>query len=557
MVKQWQQLLQNKLPNGATPIRTTPTTAVPTLGKASVKEARGLKVERTSSVSPTRLHLNSVESSNSVTFSHRKTHIASPNPLSSSLSSSSLPEDSTLSQQFKSSHSSTSSSYGSSLIPSESDSSQEVSSGYHSRDPPSTSPTPPSSPTPPYTTQSSRPAQPVSVNPTKNRFKIMQMLSSVKKLSPSPSPSKDTLTQSNSTGLISPEPHHPVSLLDSSSFATINSASSAGTQDQSYIIRPSSPPGSSAGVKIHVSLDTNSSISNNNSLPSPNSRWISDKSEFYCSPDFAALPSIGGISDTSALNGSRDYLDIVKDSRKRPRSYSPLSLNSSTPPPKHKRHKRHKHSSVQNKPEERSEYAEECIVQVPLEKVLLKDLQCSPKCTTKVGHVMNTTPSPVNHAQEYCQLVVSFQLSLLNRVPPVFQSARTINCFETTNSSLPPSHRPESYEVSLPPSDIHGKNELRKYHTDADSSKSVQFRLQVPKSEGDRHTQLSAIAEESTVNGESNTLTCPSPPRDVPPDVCPGVHGCVARDGHWYEWTDHIRSHGPEVTILPYVYIDF
>ena len=45
-------------------------------------------------------------------------------------------------------------------------------------------------------------------------------------------------------------------------------------------------------------------------------------------------------------------------------------------------------------------------------------------------------------------------------------------------------------------------------------------------------------------------------PCDLPPGARPGVDGCIGNDGNWYDWTDHIQGYGPDVTVLPYVYID-
>lgn len=497
--------------------------------------------ERVSPVPPTRLAvppLNSVDGS-----SVMASRVVSPHPASFSLTPSSCvaAEDSTVPRHLKASHSSSSSSYASTLAPSESDSSQEVnSSGYHSLNPQSASPTPPSSPNPPHSSHPLQPPiQPVSVHRTKNRLQIKQMMSSVRM---SPSPSKDPLAHSNLTRSRLSEPHHPISLVDSSSLTANAYPPPAGTQHLSSLSPP--PSSRSANIQVCVTMDTSNSISNRSLVPVHNSQWTSVETD-VCVSDFAALQSV---TEGTELNGCRDKdsLDVVKFTRKRPRSYSPISLNRSTPSPRHKMHKPHKHSSVLDK-------HEQFIVRLPLDRVSLNTLQ-PPSLETTMGSGLDTLdiiPSPARHVEEVCELVVSYQLSLLRRTPLVVSSPlETGETSFQTNSSLT-SHQPQS--LFLPPSILHSKVN---HHADTDtelSNETEQSSLRPPKQERICHPPSSSKAEETR---ESSMCICPSP-RDIPPDVCPGVHGCVGKDGHWYTWTDHIHSCGPEVTILPYVYIDF
>ena len=67
-----------------------------------------------------------------------------------------------------------------------------------------------------------------------------------------------------------------------------------------------------------------------------------------------------------------------------------------------------------------------------------------------------------------------------------------------------------------------------------------------------------------TVNSSINDLdslaedapTASKRPRLMPTNFVPGVHGCVGRDGHWYQWTEAIPGEDAMVTVLPYIYID-
>ena len=203
-------------------------------------------------------------------------------------------------------------------------------------------------------------------------------------------------------------------------------------------------------------------------------------------------------------------------------------------------HKPHRHRSMLDK-------HKKVIVHLPLDKVSLKALQPSPETMTAQGHdVQDIRHGPSFHIEEPEHLVVRYQLSTLSRIPCAQAETRETS-FQTANSSLT-LHHPQSLFLPPPPTSIaHSKNNN---HADTDSSKDAQSRLMLPSS----HPLPSSEARENRQH--STCIFCQSP-RDVPPDVCPGIHGCMRRDGHWYGWTDHIHSCGLEVTILPYVYIDF
>ena len=504
LVKQWQQLLQNKLPNGATP---TTGVAMATLNSVDGSTTKG-------------------------EFPH---YNASPYRSSSSLSSS-APDDPTYPQLAKGGRILTSGS--SSVVLSESEGSLEVNHSQeppsitttHSWEPPSITATPPLSST---TSHGSHPSQTTPTNRTKNRSEIIKMLSSIKR--PSPSPSKDTNSLSKQIRSISSEPnYHPRTTLDSSS---LNVPTTLAGRRHPFSSSPS--PSLIADNEVGTSKDF---VSSNSLLSLPGSRCSSEEVEVT--------------AERIELNGSRDkdLLDVIHVSQKRQRSYSPLTMNSSMAAPPHKKHKRHKHSSPVI-----DEHLE-LVVHVPLARVRLKDHRTRAGDVTGTAAIQDSIIGPVHDVAEV-GLVVSILLSMLSRIPskPVCVPSKRIetdahlDC--TTSFSPAPLHLPNSLPPPLP-SLVYNKDAHR---TGTDSNKHTQSRLNhnendCPKNDCPTSSPKMAGSSENTA---SVCQSPPPPPPDLPPGVRLGIDGCIGRDGRWYGWTDHIPSTGPEVTILPYVYIDY
>ena len=224
------------------------------------------------------------------------------------------------------------------------------------------------------------------------------------------------------------------------------------------------------------------------------------------------------LDDTWTLNGAaHDHTATDSNSRKRERSYSPpvsasqLPLDSSTPPSKK--------SKIVAK-------ADRCLVSIPLVKIRLNNHHVPEELKIERHDEVQGRISPVYECYE---LLVKIQLGLLNRTP--------MNPDRSKSCDLPSPHRTNNYHTFEQP-----------YNT-LDDSHEKNLRCEP-------HEDLSKPGK----NENSDNLTTNHAPhfnqKLVPLGARPGVDGCMGTDGFWYEWTEHISSHGEGVTIFPYVYID-
>lgn len=403
----------------------------------------------------------------------------------------------------------------------------------------------PPSPTPPTSTHSTRPTQPVSsINPTRNRIKMMQKLSSVKK---SPSKSHTTTTQHEDVPVI------PTQLegmhAQNSHFRTLTSHSLAEPLTfQSTHPATSSQTGHRVGVASNAvdvadeeewtsGLFTEMAVMNFTN----GSDWAPT------SPDEIAHSS----RNVTTCNGTVEMgvsSDFNQSFRKRPRSCSPSeSEQHLLSAPAHKKHKSHRHSSKRSKHQLQDSHLSDYIVKIPLGAVCLN--HCSNICEGLAGkpgnfHVETDLKVDVNKVNRNVgptsgpdELVVSFRRTELIRVPTA--------CVE----------REENFKQDMLP-----LGRTKNHHQSCDPSCQSHDHTQRPHFGGlqDRFVQQNedvAFNNSRGVETEGNDSTA-SWQRPVPEGVCPGVDGCVGSDGYWYEWTEHIGSQGEEVTVLPYVYLE-
>jgi len=533
LVKHWLQLVPPKLPNGATPTLNSRSLTTPTSGGSSTGwEEKSVSAEREFPALTNNGH------------THSFPQAESPRPPSSRPYSPFRHQDSS-SQNSKPSTSSSLESDFSLDLHSHSTMGNHLGEVRHS-----ISPTPPpASPTPPYSTASSRPGQPVSVNSSKNRHKLLHKLSGFKKKS-SP-PNNHTPVSNDSSASSSHQPHVVISHKNSS----VLSASSSPDHSQS-MVQPSSP--FSPGVNIALEPYSGSS--------SPALPWTSEGTEFFHGsgdfPSFDSIterPSKPGASALNTLNGvNKSFLEVVNSSRKRQRSDSPHSKDSS-PSQKHKRRKKKEEVS----PSSNTKHLEQLIVSIPRSLVTVHQ-HSSPKSLTKKSR------SPENKTQLLDKFIVSINLSLLKSTSAVIQPAETPQKVSNkqdnhthTNGTTYPSNS------SFPPS-LQSTND-RKLEIASNASCDAGEDLFQSNNQNKSQNLIPSIHAEDVLDGNSSQQLemcglVKSPamedvqetvPMNIPADALPGINGCIGRDGQWYFWTDCIPGQGSEVTVLPYIYIDY
>ena len=179
-------------------------------------------------------------------------------------------------------------------------------------------------------------------------------------------------------------------------------------------------------------------------------------------------------------------------------------------------------------------------------------------------------------------LIVSFQRSLLNRVPVVLNGEReaplphqqqqqqqqqlynkTHHSHDRTRQSHDTAH--QSHDTTDQSHDM-----AHQSHGTTDQSHDTAHQSHDTTSSHDQwrgpHSEISkthqnGIVDTGTVKAQIHNHIIPFiPPRQqrpLPPGACPGVDGCIGSDGYWYEWTEPINScQAGEVPIMPYVYFE-
>ena len=134
-------------------------------------------------------------------------------------------------------------------------------------------------------------------------------------------------------------------------------------------------------------------------------------------------------------------------------------------------------------------------------------------------------------------LVVSIRRSLLSRVPATVKGAP---------DELSPVVHPAALESGDKTLQSHDK--ISQSHDSAYQSYDQRGNAFPEKHE--------PMDTDAGVEKENSVLVPVVQQRPPPEGVCPGVDGCIGSDGYWYEWTEHIKSHDAEVTVMPYVYYE-
>lgn len=403
--------------------------------------------------------------------------------------------------------------------------------------PPSHSPTP--SPTPSSVTHSSHPVQPVSANPAKNRFKMIQKLSSFKqaaKHQESPPPSHTAAVDCTLNSLAETDTLNPPSL--EQPLTTQSLYSTANQRDKTDVLHTAAHP---------RAIDTDIS----------RSLWTSDSFTDMPMEDFTNDSNWPSLANQNQSNGNpvleesridpqpplaTSETSYQQSSRKRLRSPSPfVSEQAVVPRPPHKKHKSHKSSSKISRPDMSSASLVQCVVQIPLEKVFLNHLAVRKELTDEPVS-LNERVNPV--------LVVSIERSMLSRVPgntttELQALGETLKGWQSHDQSH------HSHELNYQSHDqFHGS---RQSHDPKYQSYDLDHHTH------DKSGHWTDLVTNRTVKTEDPDQFTQSPkmPRLPPPEgACPGVDGCIGLDGYWYNWTEHISSHENEVTIMPYIYIE-
>ena len=545
LVKHWLQLVPPKLPNGATSTLNSRSLTTPTSGGSTGGEEKSLSEEREF---PAPL-------SNGYTYSF--TRVESPRSVSSRPYSPLSSQDSS-SQNTKPSTSSSLESDCSLDLNSRSTTTttmrNHIGDARHS-----ISPTPPpASPTPPYSTSSRPSGQPSSVSSSKNRHKLMHKLSGFKK---KPSP---TFTPALISNISSNNQQHSV--------PHISTAVPNSTPDLfQSTVQLSSPPFSPA---IDIASDSFSGAS------SPTEAWTYEGTGFFHGGDFPTFDSItektlksGGGAATVQNGVNKDILEILNNSRKRQRSDSPLSKDSSSSL-KHKRRKKRKHGSSSGS--SKTKRVEQLTVSIPRSLVTVnlqhRDHHSSAKSITKKSR------SPENNRTKHLgKLMVRVDLALL----------RGASSAETQPKASPQSACGKQDNKSH----IHTNGTVNSSNSSLSRALSSKDRKLKASSNSQRGTDA-GMWKSNYRNTPQKILVPPVSSEDVPdgnmqePDLCdaekkctiikdvpvpvqqevvpknlpegalPGINGCVGGDGQWYEWTECIPGRGSEITVLPYIYID-
>lgn len=460
LVKQWQQLLTSRAPNGVVPLGGVAT-------QSGAAPSAQVSVDSHAAVQTT------------------------PSPSTSSGIGTSSDQTPQCTTTLSSSDS------NSVLAPSDSSNSLESrSSRPNSRA--GTSP-PLASPTPSSSTLSHAPVQPVAINPSKNRSKMMQKLSSFKK-----SPNKlhqgidETLSAQHVTNQTESQlsAHAVVSVGDGNTISLASNTTWTPNDDLSRSLW-------TAGSFTDMITEDFANGSN----------WV---------PPMSPENSRAFLAATTCNGGER--AGCQENFNKRPRSPSPADSKQSEPP--HKRHKRLKH-----KPQ-----LADCIVRIPLEKVHLSRLEGHRGFTDHRlpvedhrGLISDRRGLTEKHNSAFQGLVVSFPRSLLARVP----------------SS--PSIKREAVKQDKPPP---APCQTVKHRTAQGAYQSHDQNLHMKVSE--EHEPMDVLSAGAEDQG-SPLIVIQRPP---PEGACPGVDGCVGLDGYWYDWTDPMVSRDTEVTVMPYVYFE-
>lgn len=178
------------------------------------------------------------------------------------------------------------------------------------------------------------------------------------------------------------------------------------------------------------------------------------------------------------------------------------------------------------------------VVNIPRHLVILKINQ-SKSTSPKIDGVnrldfesrtQDESPSTMNDHSSDLNLTVSIRTSLLKRVPPCPSSdglkLKTECSTDPSNSSILHSNLLETHPVCE--RDV--TEQLQTYNFDK---------------------------SEATTRVVDPCLSHMRPSGKLkPPWALQGVHGCVGDDGAWYTWSDSIPGKDLSVTVLPYVYVD-
>ncbi len=517
LVKQWQLLLQSRVPNGIAP----PTPK--------------LSQQPSSSSQPLASPLNSYDSGYG---SQQSTHITPSPPTDPSHN---VPPSSSVNDAH---HLKTNSSSNNSF--SAMDNSSKKFSRGNSRD--SNSPTPP--------TSSSHPGQVAPLNTTKNRIQMMQKLSGVKSKPVSPNKAtinNDSTAMTSSSKYISPPSSHTSQINSHSSSSSSSSSSSVLYMNMTA---QSHDPLPSRGVPFD---SIESGVPGDSDFKS----WTSS-SFTEVSSDTVNGTTLFGRDDSPMVDPSSLGDAYCRNSRKRARmSDSPsgeVGVYSMQQP-----HKRHKADKIGSKEGDRKEMRQ-FLIRVPLDKVCIGRFKTIREGQGSVERNISDSKASVLESK----LIVSFQRAKLNKFPMFWDKISAISDGRNHDEASLSSRTATHHRVHSSPTHHHPlQSHSGHYHPPSPQSQE----------HGPCNNDLTTIQERDNpdskhLNGNTDSQeefpsVCARLHDDiddhtpthqkklsVPQDAFPGISGCVGLDGYWYDWTDHICSHDDEVTILPYVYIE-
>lgn len=290
----------------------------------------------------------------------------------------------------------------------------------------------------------------------------------------------------------------------------------------------------------------------------------------------------------NGVRGGQDPVNVSEHSRKRPHPESPQGSEQSGSQPAHKKHKSHKNRV-------KSEAGPlKCVVRIALDKIFLNHGHLVfPRGADSeaVGRPSEGAVVSTGDAEVAGELIVSIRRAFLSRIPTASNIGLECSVQPKTERTNRHRHRhcqshdqsrqshdqsqrshdwgqqsrdqdQQSHDSGLQSRDLDSQSQ---YASDLPDLPDIFDQSRLPPIPTRSDTPVNDTPTNATPTGrESSPIPPPSPvpalpvrePRPPPEGVCPGVDGCVGVDGYWYEWTEHIGSHGQEVTILPYVYIE-
>lgn len=433
--------------------------------------------------------------------------------------------------------------------------------------------TPPPPPPPPHHVHpplSSRPAQPDSVatNPARNRMKMLQKLSSVKRGS-SPS-SKLFLSQeeSRSSSVMQhqqqseSQPNHNTAKTETQQAVTIQVQPSQSSNNYTASVLTDKIPSSSPK---HMWTNSFTEMPALEGSPPVGSDYKTDHS----SSTIASLSSLsssssacnGATGSSNGATGSNSLSSLNSYNRKRPRSPTDeggfqrekgssrrdhqlqASQHSATHFPLHKRQKVATRTADHDDSVTENHYLE-CIVQIPREKISLRNLSSFLQKQNSFSSG-NREAGGLTSREEEIELVVRIQRSRLTGVKAATREDKVV----------------QDTIVHLP----HQIKDVSTTHDHGDLSQAIPLKAEHRTYQNHGPSEQQLTGEKKVEDSSSSSSSSSSKDQVViiphyrppPPGVQPGVDGCVGLDGYWYDWTEHINSSGNgEVVVMPYVYYE-